>query len=244
MHKVKLSFKYSHSILSPHEATNRINPQGEFDRRRHVHVIEDGRCHLCSVTVSSVRTKHCSACNKCVALFDHHCKWLNHCIGGRNYRAFLVCVLCSGLASILVALLALSQIVSMFHFPHLLARELHPQAATTGDRLVRTVLLGGVALLALAVSLLLLHLFAFHVYITFQGISTFEFIRNFRYHDEPKNYLHLKKKRPRSVVLMLKRRFEQCVAIRSSNRVSPKNEPANHSTVFTVSGETNILDVP
>lgn len=38
----------------------------EFDRTKHLHVIENGRCHLCNIKTSSPRTKHCSVCNKCV----------------------------------------------------------------------------------------------------------------------------------------------------------------------------------
>lgn len=56
-------------------------PLPELDRTKHPHVIEDGHCNLCRLEISTERTKHCSACNKCVAHFDHHCKWLNHCVG-------------------------------------------------------------------------------------------------------------------------------------------------------------------
>ena len=65
----------------------------EFDRQRFAHVIEDGYCHLCTIHISSLRTKHCSICNKCVGHFDHHCKWLNQCIGKRNYKWFFAAVI-------------------------------------------------------------------------------------------------------------------------------------------------------
>ena len=45
-------------------------------------------CDVCEAYVHD-RTKHCGDCNRCVDLFDHHCKWLNNCVGGANYALFI-----------------------------------------------------------------------------------------------------------------------------------------------------------
>ncbi|KAH8389179.1 hypothetical protein KR200_003937 [Drosophila serrata] len=98
---------------------DRIVP--EFDRTKHGHVIENGRCHLCNIRTSSSRTKHCSVCNKCVGKFDHHCKWLNHCIGSRNYVAFLMCVVSAVVATLVIVAAVVAQIVFYYIQPEWLS---------------------------------------------------------------------------------------------------------------------------
>ena len=46
-------------------------------------------CFKCSV-YKSEDLKHCVICDKCCKDFDHHCFWLNNCIGQNNYYFFIV----------------------------------------------------------------------------------------------------------------------------------------------------------
>ncbi len=45
-------------------------------------------------TVRTARSRHCSICHKCVERFDHHCPWINNCIGIRNHSVFLIYIIC------------------------------------------------------------------------------------------------------------------------------------------------------
>ncbi|ERL89001.1 hypothetical protein D910_06379 [Dendroctonus ponderosae] len=125
---IHLASHLAAALIDPAEEALRqraLLPVPQLDRVKHAHVIEDGFCHLCNIKVASSRTKHCSACNKCVANFDHHCKWLNNCVGSRNYAAFLMCVFSAVLAAALVAALAIASLIY-----HCLGRVDSPQDHT------------------------------------------------------------------------------------------------------------------
>jgi len=34
------------------------------------------------------RTRHCSICERCIERYDHHCPWINNCIGIKNHNIF------------------------------------------------------------------------------------------------------------------------------------------------------------
>lgn len=162
----------------------------EFDRTKHAHVIENGRCHLCNIETSGPQTKHCSVCNKCVGKFDHHCKWLNHCIGARNYVAFLVCVVSAVVSCLIIVGISVAELV-LYHVDQSwlnLPNRNHFDNTTSDlsdfEHLVHDqvflFIVASVGILAAIAAGLLLHLCLFHVYISILGITTYEYIRNYR----------------------------------------------------------------
>ena len=62
--------------------TTNSNPTDKFatkkDEPTHERPFE---CAICLTNVSKT-AKHCRSCNRCVDDFDHHCPYVNNCVGG------------------------------------------------------------------------------------------------------------------------------------------------------------------
>ncbi|XP_018395429.1 PREDICTED: palmitoyltransferase ZDHHC2 isoform X4 [Cyphomyrmex costatus] len=46
-------------------------------------------CEKCQL-IKPDRTHHCSVCGTCVLKMDHHCPWVNNCVGFHNYKFFIL----------------------------------------------------------------------------------------------------------------------------------------------------------
>ena len=44
-------------------------------------------CPDCKI-IRTPRCRHCTLCNQCVDRYDHHCPWVNNCIGKGNFTRF------------------------------------------------------------------------------------------------------------------------------------------------------------
>ncbi|XP_016403274.1 probable palmitoyltransferase ZDHHC12, partial [Sinocyclocheilus rhinocerous] len=51
--------------------------------------LKQRRCGYC-FKLQPMRARHCKTCKRCVRRFDHHCPWIDNCVGERNHKWFLL----------------------------------------------------------------------------------------------------------------------------------------------------------
>ncbi|KAK9898629.1 hypothetical protein P389DRAFT_167155 [Cystobasidium minutum MCA 4210] len=121
-------------------------------------------CETCQ-TYRPPRTSHCRLCDVCTEQTDHHCSFLNNCIGRRNYSSFVACLIAA------VICCAFTIGVSIAH----LARK-----ASSGDGFWNDWRnIGSIILLALstAVAIPISGLLAYHCRLIWLSKTTIEILR-------------------------------------------------------------------
>uniref|UniRef100_A0A8C1R0X2 Palmitoyltransferase n=1 Tax=Cyprinus carpio TaxID=7962 RepID=A0A8C1R0X2_CYPCA len=165
-------------------------PMPVFDHTKHAHVIENCHCYLCEVDVGP-KSKHCSACNKCVASFDHHFVFTSSSL-----------VISAVLGIVLVVVIASYVFIEFFLDPSKLRSDKHfqqvrnesvvwfvflPVAPVTTAGPAIPALAGVTIALGLLSALLLGHLLCFHIYLMWNRLSTYEYIVRQRHRQEAKD---------------------------------------------------------
>ena len=117
-------------------------------------------CLICCSNIYS-SSKHCKKCDKCIQNFDHHCNWLNNCVGKNNYSFFYILVFILLCDCLLVAGIG----VFLYFNTDNKSRKKFQLIIT---------LIGGAANFGISINFS--YLFIFHTYFIYKGVTTYEYI--------------------------------------------------------------------
>ncbi|XP_050238112.1 probable protein S-acyltransferase 16 [Mercurialis annua] len=119
-------------------------------------------CQKCS-HYKPPRAHHCRVCKRCVLRMDHHCIWINNCVGHANYKVFFVFVVYA----------VISCIYSLVLLVGSLTVEPQKDEQQTGGSFRSIYVISGLLLIPLTIALGVL--LGWHVYLILHNKSTIEY---------------------------------------------------------------------
>lgn len=143
------------------------------------------KCNACRSRVNKL-SRHCLICDKCVVDYDHHCKWLNNCIGLANYKSF-ICLIVSTL--LLVGLQLLTS-TTLFISYVIDVEQLASDLASSSLSLDKEAFLGLLAaniFIGVPACMMVAHLVGFHIFLAHHGLTTYNYVMQTQAAEEAKN---------------------------------------------------------
>lgn len=161
------TFNYAVAILmDPGRVPSTFMPDVE-DESSPIHEIKrkggDLRfCQKCS-QYKPPRAHHCRVCKRCVLRMDHHCIWINNCVGHANYKVFFVFVVYAVIACFYSLVLLVGSLT------------IDPQKdeEQSGGSFRSAYVISGLLLVPLSVALSIL--LGWHIYLILRNKTTIEY---------------------------------------------------------------------
>ncbi|GAB2223466.1 hypothetical protein Droror1_Dr00017607 [Drosera rotundifolia] len=122
------------------------------------------RCDKCYV-YKPLRTHHCRVCKRCILKMDHHCTWINNCVGYRNYKPFVLLVFYGALCS-------------MYSTIIFVGSAIHKDWSSQTISIQIYYVICGVAVVGLWITLITL--LGWHVYLLTQNMTSIEYQEGLR----------------------------------------------------------------
>ncbi|KAI9563284.1 hypothetical protein GHT06_010742 [Daphnia sinensis] len=120
-------------------------------------------CEKC-VHIKPDRCHHCSVCGVCVTKMDHHCPWVNNCVGFKNYKFFILFLGYAFIYCIFVAFTSLPYFIQFWKVPN--------EVSGTGRFHVLFLFF-----VSIMFSISLVSLWGYHIYLVLHNRSTLEAFR-------------------------------------------------------------------